>query len=156
MTKTYSAELTAKGKRFAIIAARFNSFVVERLVGGALDALLRHGAAEDDLSVVWVPGSFEIPVVARMLARAESPFHAVICLGCVIQGDTPHFDFVAGECARGVAEVARASEMPVIFGVLTTETLEQAVERAGAKAGNKGWDAAVAAIEMANLLPALP
>ncbi len=156
MTKTYSAPLSAQGKRFGIVASRFNSFIVERLVGGAVDALLRHGAAEDDISVVWVPGAFEIPVVARMLARAESPFHAVICLGCVIRGDTPHFDYVAGECARGVAEIARSSEMPVIFGVLTTHNLEQAVDRAGAKAGNKGWDAAMSAIEMANLLPALP
>lgn len=156
MPKTYSAGLSAQGKRFAIVASRFNSFIVERLVGGALDALRRHGAADDDVSVVWVPGSFEIPVVARMLARPESPFHAVICLGAIIRGETPHFDYVASECARGVAQVARNAEMPVVFGVLTTESLEQAIDRAGAKAGNKGWEAALAAIEMANLLPSLP
>ncbi|MBM3276143.1 MAG: 6,7-dimethyl-8-ribityllumazine synthase [Candidatus Sericytochromatia bacterium] len=156
MPKTLSASLDAKGRRFALVAARFNSFIVERLVSGAVDALKRHGVGDDDITVVWVPGSFEIPVVARMLARAESPFDAVVCLGCVIRGDTPHFDYVAGECARGVAEIARNAEMPVIFGVLTTETLEQAIDRAGAKAGNKGWESAMAAIEMANLLPTLP
>ena len=156
MPKTYAATLSAQGKRFAIVASRFNSFIVERLINGAMDALRRHGAADDDISVVYVPGSFEIPVVARMLARAESPFHAVICLGAIIRGDTPHFDYVAGECTRGVGEVARNAEMPVVFGVLTTESLEQAIDRAGAKAGNKGWEAALAAIEMANLLPSLP
>ncbi len=156
MPKTYSATLSAEGKRFAIVASRFNSFIVDRLVGGAVDALRRHGASEDDITVVWVPGAFEIPVVARKLARAGSPFHAVICLGAVIRGDTPHFDYVAGECARGVAEVARTSDVPVVFGVLTTESLEQAIDRAGAKAGNKGWESAMAAVEMANLLPSLP
>ncbi len=141
--------------RFALVAARFNHFIVEHLVGGATDALKRHGVAEDAVDLVWVPGSFEIPLVAQRLAQSAR-YVAVICLGCVIRGDTDHYDHVAGEAARGIGQVALKTGVPVIFGVLTCDTLEQAINRAGAKAGNKGFDAAVTAIEMVNLLRQLP
>ena len=141
--------------RFALVAARFNSLVVERLVAGALDALKRHGVADDAIDVVRVPGSYEIPPVAKRLA-GSGKYAAVICLGAVIRGDTDHYDHVAGTAASGIAQAALATGVPVIFGVLTCDTLEQALNRAGAKAGNKGFDAALTAIEMTNLIHQLP
>src|SRR5262245_6897438 len=141
--------------RFALVAARFNHFVVDHLVGGATDALRRHGVADDAIDLVWVPGSFELPLVAKRLA-GSGRYAALICLGAVIRGDTSHYDHVAGEAAKGVAHAALATGVPVIFGVLTCDTLEQAINRAGAKAGNKGFEAALTALEMANLLRQLP
>lgn len=152
--KTYEGKLLAEGLKFCIIVARFNEFITNKLLGGAVDALKRHGAAEENIELAWVPGAFEIPLVAKKLACSNN-YDAVICLGTVIRGNTPHFDYVCAEVSKGVAHVAMDSGIPVIFGVLTTETIEQAVERAGTKAGNKGFDSAVAAIEMANLLKTL-
>lgn len=143
--------LTGRDKRFAIVLARFNEFVGGKLLDGARDALLRHEVSEDAIDLVWVPGAFEIPVVARRLATTGR-YDAVICLGAVIRGATPHFDYVAAEVSKGIAHASLETGVPVIFGVLTTDTIEQAIERAGIKAGNKGFDAAVAAIEMANVL----
>jgi 6,7-dimethyl-8-ribityllumazine synthase len=140
--------------RFAIVVSRFNSFITDRLLGGATDALARHGAADDMVDVVKVPGSWEVPLVAGELAR-QHRYDAVICLACVIRGETPHFDYVAAEAAKGVAHVSAETGVPVAFGVLTTNTLEQAIDRAGAKSGNKGFDAAMTAVEMANLLRTL-
>ncbi len=140
--------------RYAIVAGRFNHFITDKLVAGALDALVRHGIAESDVDCVWVPGAFEIPMVAGKLARSDR-YAAVITLGAVIRGATPHFDYVAGECASGVAALSREADVPVIFGVLTTDTIEQAIERAGTKAGNKGADAALAALEMVSLMDAM-
>ena len=151
MPKIIEAELLAKGKRFAIIASRFNDFITDRLVGGALDALTRSGANDQDISIVKVPGAFEIPLLAKKLAEKKS-VDAIICLGAVIRGATSHYDYVCAEVSKGVAHVSLEATMPVIFGILTTDTIEQAIERAGTKAGNKGWDAAIAAIEMANLM----
>jgi 6,7-dimethyl-8-ribityllumazine synthase len=142
------------GARFGIVASRFNHFIVDRLVEGAVDALVRHGAPSDQVTVVRVPGAWELPLVARRLAGSKK-VDAVIALGAVIRGATPHFDYVAGQAASGLAAAAGGSEIPIVFGVLTTETIEQAVERAGTKAGNKGWDAAVTAIEMVGLARAL-
>jgi 6,7-dimethyl-8-ribityllumazine synthase len=150
MPKFHEAKLSAEGKKFALVVGRFNDFITEKLLSGALDALVRSGAADDDLEVVKVPGSFEIPLVAKKMANTKR-FDAVICLGAVIRGSTPHFDYVSAEVSKGVAMVAMESEIPVIFGVITTDTIEQAIERAGTKAGNKGWSAAIAAVEMANL-----
>jgi 6,7-dimethyl-8-ribityllumazine synthase len=141
--------------RFALVAARFNSAIVGNLVAGALDGLKRHGVADDAIDVVRVPGSYEIPLVAQRLA-ASKKYAAVICLGAIIRGDTDHYDYVAGEAASGVARAAQATGVPVVFGILTCDTLEQAINRAGAKAGNKGFDAALTAIEMVNLLRQLP
>jgi 6,7-dimethyl-8-ribityllumazine synthase len=149
--KTIEGELLARDLRFAIVAARFNDFVVEPLIRGALDALRRHGVADKQIDIVRVPGAFDIPIVARKLALAHR-HEALIALGCVIRGQTPHFDYVAGECAGGIARIALESGVPIAFGVLTTDTAEQAVDRAGGKAGNKGADAALVALEMANLL----
>jgi len=149
--KTFEGQLVAEGLKFGIIAARFNEFITGNLVGGALDALKRHGALEENIELAWVPGAYEIPLVAQKMA-ATKKYDAVICLGTVIRGNTPHFDYVCAEVSKGVAHVSLASGIPAIFGVLTTETIEQAVERAGTKAGNKGFDSAMAAIEMANLL----
>jgi 6,7-dimethyl-8-ribityllumazine synthase len=154
MAKIYEGNLVAEGLRFGVVAARFNEFITNKLLGGAMDALVRHGATADDIEVAWVPGAFEIPLVARKMAESKK-YDAVICLGTVIRGNTPHFDYVCAEVSKGVAHVGLTSGVPTMFGVLTTETIEQAVERAGTKAGNKGFDAAVAAIEMANLLKAL-
>jgi 6,7-dimethyl-8-ribityllumazine synthase len=149
--KVIEGNLVAQGLRVAIIAARFNEFIVSKLVGGAIDGLVRHGAADEDITLVYVPGAFEIPLAAsRMAARTD--IDAVICLGAVIRGSTPHFDYVCAEVSKGVAQAAAVSGKPVIFGVLTTESIEQAIERAGTKAGNKGFDAAASAVEMANLL----
>ncbi len=141
--------------RFALVAVRFNATIVDNLVGGAIDGLKRHGVADDAIDVVRVPGSFEIPLVAQRLAVSKK-YAAVICLGCVIRGDTDHYDYVAGEAAGGVGRAASATGVPVIFGILTCDTLEQAINRAGGKAGNKGFDAALTAIEMVNLLRQLP
>jgi 6,7-dimethyl-8-ribityllumazine synthase len=149
--KIYEGELLARDLRFAFIAARFNDFIVEPLIRGAMDALKRHGANEKQVEIVRVPGAFDIPIVARKLALSRR-YDALIALGAVVRGETPHFDYVAGECAGGLARIALESGVPVAFGVLTTETMQQAVDRAGGKAGNKGADAALAAVEMANLL----
>jgi 6,7-dimethyl-8-ribityllumazine synthase len=155
MPNTLEGTFAPPPGRFALVAARFNQLIVDSLVSGALDALLRHGVAESAIDVVRVPGSFEIPVVAQRLAASQN-YAAVICLGAVIRGETDHYDHVANAVASGVAQAALATGVPVIFGVLTCETLEQAMNRAGAKSGNKGFDAAMAAIEMANLLGQLP
>jgi 6,7-dimethyl-8-ribityllumazine synthase len=149
--KMIEGELLARDLRFAFVAARFNDFVVEPLIRGALDALKRHGASEKQIEIVRVPGAFDLPIVARKLALSRR-YDALIALGAVVRGQTPHFDYVAGECASGLARIALESGVPIAFGVLTTDTMEQAVDRAGGKAGNKGADAALAAIEMANLL----
>jgi len=151
---TYEGALTANGLRFAIVVARFNSFITEKLLQGALDALRRHGADASAIDVAWVPGSFEIPLVAKKFAKSGR-YDAVICLGAIIRGATVHFDYVCSENAKGIAAVGMETGVPTIYGVVTTDTIEQAVERAGTKAGNKGWDAAVSAIEMANLLRAI-
>jgi 6,7-dimethyl-8-ribityllumazine synthase len=150
MGKILSGNLTVENRKFALVASRFNDFIVQHLVDGAVDALVRHGADPEDIDTIWTPGSFEIPQVARRAAATER-YDAVICLGCVIRGSTPHFEYVAAEAAKGVAHVAMESRAPVSFGVLTTDTIEQAVERAGTKAGNKGADAALAAVELVNL-----
>jgi len=150
MPNVKKGELNATGKKFAVVVSRFNEFITGKLLDGAIDCLTRHGAADGDIDVCWVPGSFEIPAIARRLARGNK-HSAVVCLGAVIRGQTPHFDYVAGEVSKGVAQVAMESDIPVTFGVLTTDTIEQAIERAGTKAGNKGADAALAAIELANL-----
>lgn len=143
--------LVAKDIKIGIVVGRFNEFIVSKLLGGALDGLKRHGVDEDNIEVSWVPGSFEIPLVAKKMAQSKK-YDAIICLGAVIKGSTPHFDYVCAEASKGISSVSLSEELPVIFGVLTTDTIEQAIERAGTKAGNKGYDAAVTAIEMANLL----
>jgi 6,7-dimethyl-8-ribityllumazine synthase len=150
MPRSIDGTLTARGLKVAIVAARFNHFIVDRLVEGAVDALVRHGVADGDITVVHCPGAFEIPQLAKRLVETAA-YDAVVCLGCVIRGATTHYDYVAGHAAYGIAEVAMSAKIPVIFGVLTTENIEQAVERAGTKAGNKGIDAALAALEMASL-----
>ncbi len=154
MVKTIEGQLIAKGKKFAIVVSRFNDFISKRLLEGAIDTLLRHGAKEAEIEAVWVPGAFEIPVVANKIAKSKK-FDAVICIGAVIKGSTPHFEYVAGEAAKGVAKVSLDTGIPVIFGVITAENLEQAIERAGTKDGNKGRDAAISAIEMVNLLESI-
>jgi 6,7-dimethyl-8-ribityllumazine synthase len=151
LPKVLEGQLAAQGLRFAIVVSRFNSLVTQRLLDGALDALRRHGADENAITVVYVPGSFEIPLVAKRLAQSGA-FDAVICLGCILRGDTPHFEYVASEAAKGIAQVALETSVPTIFGVVTADTLEQALERAGAKAGNRGFEAAMTAMEMANLM----
>jgi 6,7-dimethyl-8-ribityllumazine synthase len=151
MVKSIEGTLKAEGLRFAIVASRFNDFISRRLIDGATDALLRHGADEKNIEIVRVPGSFEIPLVAKKVANTRK-YDAVICLGTVIRGATPHFEYISAEVAKGIAQVSLESEVPVAFGILTTDNIEQAIERAGAKSGNKGWDAALSAIEMANLL----
>ena len=150
-SRVIEGQLTAAGLKFAVIVSRFNSFVTERLLGGALDALTRTGCNPDDIEIVRVPGSWELPVVTREVAR-QGRHDAIICLSAVIRGDTPHFDYVAGEAAKGLGHVAMETGVPVAFGVLTTNTLEQAIDRAGAKGGNKGFDAAMSAVETANVL----
>ncbi|MGL5152491.1 MAG: 6,7-dimethyl-8-ribityllumazine synthase [Clostridium sp.] len=149
--RVIEGNLVASGVKVGIVVGRFNEFIVSKLLGGALDGLKRHGVEEDNINVAWVPGAFEIPLVAKKMAQNED-YDVVICLGAVIKGSTPHFDYVCAEVSKGVASVSLSSEKPVIFGVLTTNTIEQAIERAGTKAGNKGYDAAVTAIEMVNLL----
>lgn len=143
--------LVAKDIKIGIVVGRFNEFIVSKLLGGALDGLKRHGVDENNIEISWVPGAFEIPLVAKKMAQSKK-YDAVICLGAVIKGSTPHFDYVCAEASKGISSVSLSEELPVIFGVLTTDTIEQAIERAGTKAGNKGYDAAVTAIEMANLI----
>jgi 6,7-dimethyl-8-ribityllumazine synthase len=152
MSKTYEGNLLGKGLKFGVVVSRFNEFFSGKLLEGAKDAMLRHGVLESDVDVAWTPGSFEIPLVAQKMA--ETKYNAVICLGAVIRGGTPHFDYIAAEVSKGIAHVGLNTGVPVIFGVITTDTLEQAIERSGTKDGNKGFDAAVSAIEMANLVKA--
>ncbi len=147
----YEGKLISKGKQYAVVVGRFNEFINSKLLSGALDGLKRHGVQEEEIDIIWVPGAFEIPLTAKLLAKKEN-YDAVICLGAVIRGSTPHFDYVSAEVAKGVAHVSLDQGKPVIFGVLTTDTIEQAIERAGTKAGNKGYDAALTAIEMVNLM----
>jgi len=151
MPNIIEAKLLAEGKKFALVVSRFNDFITDRLVGGAVDALIRSGAATQDIDIVKVPGAFEIPLVAKKMAK-KGKYHAIICLGAVIRGATPHFEYVSAEVTKGIAMVSLEFEIPVIFGIVTTDTIEQAIERAGTKAGNKGWHAAISAIEMANLI----
>lgn len=150
MANTIEGKLAADGKKFGIVASRFNELITNQLLSGAKDCLIRHECKETDITVAWVPGSFEIPVVALKMAKSKK-YDAVICLGAVIRGGTPHFDYIASEVSKGVAQVGLESSLPVIFGILTTDTIEQALERAGTKSGNKGWDAALSAIEMVDL-----
>ena len=152
--KTYEGSLVAKSMKVAIVAARFNEFITSKLIGGAMDGLSRHGVQENDVHLAWVPGAFEIPLIASKLA-ASGKYDAVICLGAVIRGSTSHYDYVCAEVSKGIAQVSLQSQIPVLFGVLTTDTIEQAIERAGTKAGNKGSECAQGAIEMVNLIRAL-
>ena len=154
MVRYIEGDLQAKGKKFGIVVSRFNSFIAERLLDGALDTLARSGAADDDIEVARVPGAFEIPLVAQKMAKSDR-YDAVICLGAVIRGATSHYDLVANEAAKGIAQVSLSHDIPLVFGVITTDTIEQAIERAGSKAGNKGSEAAQVAIEMVNLLQKL-
>ncbi len=149
--KTYEGKLIVQDEKFVIVVGRFNEFIGGKLLSGALDALKRHGAKDENVEIVWAPGAFEMPLVAKKLAKSEK-YDGVICLGAVIRGATPHFDYVSSEVSKGIANASLDTGVPIIFGVLTTDTIEQAIERAGTKAGNKGFDAAVTAIEMANLL----
>ena len=154
MSKNFEGMLLGKGLKFGLVVSRFNEFFSKKLLEGAQDALLRHGVNEADIEVAWTPGSFEIPLIAQKLAQTKK-YDAVICLGAVVRGGTPHFDYIAGEVTKGIAKVNLDTGVPVIYGVITTDTLEQAVERSGTKAGNKGFDAAVSAIEMANLVKSI-
>jgi 6,7-dimethyl-8-ribityllumazine synthase len=151
---TYEGKLIGTGLKVSIIAGRFNEFISSKLIEGAKDALIRHGVSEDDIALAWSPGAFEIPLIAKKMAKSNN-YDAIICLGAVIRGATAHFDFVANEVSKGIANVSLDTEVPVIFGVLTTDSIEQAIERAGTKAGNKGFEAGMAAIEMANILKEL-
>ena len=154
MPREIQGQLTVEGQRFGLVVSRFNEFITSKLLSGAIDALMRHGCNEDDITSVRVPGAFDLPLVAKKLAESGQ-YDAIICLGCVIRGQTPHFDYVAGEAAKGIAQVALSTGVPVTFGVITADTLEQAVERAGAKAGNRGADVAPSAIELANVVTQL-
>lgn len=154
MPTTIEGNLISKGKTYGIVVSRFNEFISNKLLGGALDALQRHGVLESEITIAWVPGAFETPVAVRKMAESKK-YSALIALGAVIRGSTPHFDYVASEVSKGIAQIALQTGIPVTFGVLTTDTIEQAIERAGTKAGNKGFDSAVAAIEMANLMEQL-
>ena len=154
MSKIYEGNLIVEGQRFAIVVSRFNEFINKKLLEGAIDCLVRHGAEEANIDVVWVPGAFELPLVALKTAQ-RNQYDALICLGTVIRGATPHFEYVASEVSKGVASVSLQVGLPVVFGVLTTDTIEQAIERAGTKSGNKGWEAGLTAIEMVNLLSAI-
>jgi 6,7-dimethyl-8-ribityllumazine synthase len=151
MAKTIQGQLKADGKRFGILVSRFNDFVTKRLLDGALDCLIRHGGSDDRIDIVWVPGAFEIPVAALKMAKSKK-YDAILCLAAVIRGGTPHFEYIAAETTKGIAQVGMETGVPVIYGVLTCETLEEAIERAGAKQGNKGWQAALSGIEMADLI----
>jgi len=151
MPNVIEGEIVGKGRKFALVVSRFNDFITDKLVGGALDALLRSGVKDKDINIVKVPGAFEIPLVAKKLVKKKK-YDAVICLGAVIRGATPHFEYVSAEVSKGIASVSIESEVPVIFGIITTDTIEQAIERAGTKAGNKGWSSAISALEMANLV----
>lgn len=150
MAKIIEGNLIAKGKKFGIIASRFNDFITKQLISGCMDTLIRHGAEDSDLTLAWVPGAFEIPTIAGKMAKSKS-YDALICLGTVIRGSTPHFEYIASEVTKGVAKISQDAGLPVIFGIITADTIEQAIERAGTKEGNKGSDAALSAIEMANL-----
>ena len=152
--KILEGQLNSEGKKIAIVASRFNEFITSKLISGAVDMLKRHGTKEEDITLAWVPGAFEIPQVAKKIANSKE-YDAIICLGCVIRGATPHFDYVSAEVSKGIATVALSSDIPISFGVLTTENIEQAIERAGTKSGNKGSDAALTAIEMMNLFSKL-
>lgn len=152
--KVINSSLISKGKRFGIIVSRFNEFVSAKLLEGAVDTLVKHGVKDEEISAVWVPGSFEIPMVAKRMA-ASKKYDALICLGTIIRGETPHFDYVAAEAAKGIASIGMQSDIPCVFGVITTENLEQAIDRAGTKSGNKGRDAAMTALEMCNLYSAI-
>jgi 6,7-dimethyl-8-ribityllumazine synthase len=154
MPKIIEGKIVAKGMKFAIVASRFNDFICSRLIEGALDALIRAGADEKDIQIFKTPGAFELPLIAKKLAKSKR-YDAVICLGAVIRGATPHFEYISAEVSKGIANVALETEVPIAFGVLTTDTIEQAIERAGTKAGNKGWDAAMSAIEMVDLFKKL-
>lgn len=149
--KTFEGQLIAGDGKFGIIVGRFNEFIGGKLLDGALDGLKRHGVSEENIEIVWVPGAYEIPLVSKRMAKTKN-YDAILCLGAVIRGETPHFDYVSSEVSKGIANVSIDTEVPIIFGVLTTDTIQQAIERAGTKAGNKGFDAAVSAIEMTNLL----
>ena len=151
MGKHFEGKLLGEGLRFGLVISRFNEFISKKLLEGAQDALLRHGVREEDIDIAWTPGSFEIPLIAKKLAQAKK-YDAIICLAAVIRGGTPHFQYIAAEVTKGIAKVGLETELPVIYGVITADTLEQAVERAGTKAGNRGFDAAMSAIEMANLI----
>ncbi|MDR1322471.1 MAG: 6,7-dimethyl-8-ribityllumazine synthase [Gracilibacteraceae bacterium] len=155
MPNVIEGKLIAQGLKFCLVASRFNEFITSKLIGGAEDALLRHGALPENIDLVWTPGAFEIPLVAKKAALCKK-YDAIVCLGAVIRGATPHFDYVSAEVSKGIAQVTLATGIPVSFGVLTTDNIEQAIERAGSKAGNKGFDAAMAAIETANLLKLFP
>lgn len=152
--KVINSNLIAKGKKFGIIVSRFNEFVSSKLLEGAVDTLLKHGVKEEEISVVWVPGSFEIPMVAKRMTGSKK-YDAIVCLGTIIRGETPHFDFVASEAAKGIASVGMTSDVPCVFGIITADNLEQAIDRAGTKSGNKGRDAAMTALEMCNLYSAI-
>lgn len=149
----YQGKLIAQGLKFGIIVGRFNEFITNRLLSGALDALKRHGADENDIDIFWVPGAFEIPTVAKKIV--DRPYDALICLGAVLKGGTPHYEYIAAEVTKGIAQIAMEAKKPVIYGIITADTLEQAIERAGTKMGNKGFEAAVSAVEMANLMSEL-
>lgn len=152
--KTYAGKLVAGDEKYGIIVGRFNEFIGGKLLSGAIDGLTRHGVAEENIEITWVPGAFEIPLIAKKLAKSNR-YDCIICLGAVIKGSTPHFDYVASEVSKGIAHVSLDTEIPIVFGVLTTDSIEQAIERAGTKSGNKGFDAAVTAIEMTNLMKLL-
>ena len=154
MVKTLEGALIAKNKKFGIVVSRFNDFITKKLLEGCIDTLTRHGTKSDEIEVAWVPGSFEIPLVAKKMAGSKK-YDAVICLGTIIRGETSHFDYIASEAAKGVAQVALGANIPTIFGIITADTIEQAIKRAGAKEGNKGKDAAISAIEMVNLLSSI-
>lgn len=154
MPKVIEGKLLSEGKKFALVVSRFNDFITDRLVSGAMDALERSGAKEADIEIVKVPGAFEIPMVAKKLA-VKGKYNAIICLGTVIRGATPHFEYVSAEVSKGIAQVGLDTEVPVIFGIITSDTIEQAIERAGTKAGNRGWNAAMSAVEMVNLIEAI-
>lgn len=155
MARTFEGKLLAEGLKFGIVVSRFNEFITKKLLDGAIDALTRHGAEADDIAIAWVPGTFEVPLVAQKLA-SSGKYDAVVCLGALIRGATPHFEYIAAEVTKGIAQVGLATGVPTIYGVITTDSIEQAIERAGTKVGNKGFDAAETAIEMANLLREVP
>ena len=148
--KVIEGQLNAEGKKFALIVSRFNEFISKRLLEGALDCLKRHGAKDEDLATIWAPGSFELPYLANILAK-KGKYDSIICLGAIIRGDTPHFDYIASQVSKSIGQISLTTNVPVIFGVITAETIEQAIERSGIKKGNRGWDAALSAIEMTNL-----
>lgn len=154
MPRTIEGQLVATGKRYGVVCSRFNDFIVRKLLEGCIDGLTRHGVKDDEITIAWVPGSFELPLVAQRMAKSEK-YDAVICLGAVIRGATPHFDYISAEVTKGIAQAGMQTGLPVVYGVITTDTIEQAIERAGTKVGNKGYDAAVSALEMTHLFDQL-